>query len=96
MQTFLSNPSFAAPAVDLDDKRLNNQPNEVKPLIRAVTGESTAWANHPAAIMWRRVTGAAVHQRAEEVARRSQGCGASGDGAMTRTALVAPAVDRVG
>lgn len=52
MNTFLPFADFAASARALDGMRLNNQRNECKVLVRAVLGESTAWAQHPAARMW--------------------------------------------
>lgn len=52
MNTFLPYSDFSASARALDGTRLNNQCNECKVIVRAVLGESTAWAQHPAARMW--------------------------------------------
>lgn len=46
MQTFL------IPLEELDNKRLGKQRVEAKQIHMALTGESTAWRNHPATIMW--------------------------------------------
>lgn len=56
MQTFLPNPqSFSANAAVLDRKRLNSQINEGLVLLKANNGltKRDAWANHPAARMWK-------------------------------------------
>lgn len=61
MQTFLPHPSFVESAASLDDKRLRNQRNEAKVILRTLLGEygTTAkgkpggWPNHPATKMWR-------------------------------------------
>lgn len=52
MQTFVTHSSPALAAQHLDNKRLANQANEALVLLRAVLGQSAAWANHPAARMW--------------------------------------------
>lgn len=61
MQTFLPLPSFRDSARCLDYRRLGKQRVECKQLLLALgvpVGEHspkpTAWANHPAARMWRR------------------------------------------
>lgn len=46
MQTFL------VPLTSLDDRRLGKQRVEAKQIYMALTGESSAWRNHPATIMW--------------------------------------------
>ena len=46
MQTFL------IPLGELDNKRLGKQRVEAKQIHMALTGESRAWRNHPATIMW--------------------------------------------
>lgn len=60
MQTFLPYPSFSESARCLDYRRLGKQRVECKQLLLALgvpVGEHepkpTAWANHPAARMWR-------------------------------------------
>ena len=53
MQTFLPYPDFAKSASVLDRARLVNQRLEVLQLLKALTGKSTGWVNHPAAKMWR-------------------------------------------
>lgn len=53
MQTFLAYPDFAASAQVLDTKRLGKQRVEAWQLIRAITGQTKGWRNHPAAVMWR-------------------------------------------
>lgn len=52
MQTFLPYPDFAASAQVLDRQRLGKQRVEVLQLLKALSGESTGWSNHPAAKMW--------------------------------------------
>lgn len=46
MQTFL------IPLSELDNKRLGKQRVEAKQIHMALSGESRAWRNHPATIMW--------------------------------------------
>lgn len=53
MQTFVPHTSFAECARVLDRQRLGKQRVEVLQLLRALTGETKGWANHPAALMWR-------------------------------------------
>jgi len=53
MQTFLPYPSFVASAQCLDRKRLGKQRVEVLQILRALSGESAGWRNHPAVRMWR-------------------------------------------
>ena len=53
MQTFLPEMTFTASAQALDNKRLGKQRVEVLQLLRALSGESKGWANHPACKMWR-------------------------------------------
>lgn len=53
MQTFLPLPSFADSLSVLDYRRLGKQRVEALQLIRAISGETTGWRNHPAAVMWR-------------------------------------------
>lgn len=50
MQTFLPYPSFAESARVLDRQRLGKQRVEVLQLLRALTGQTKGWANHPAAL----------------------------------------------
>lgn len=58
MQTFLPFSDFAASAAVLDRARLGKQRIEVLQLLRVLCGETTGWANHPAARMWRGHRGA--------------------------------------
>ncbi len=53
MQTFLPYPDFEASARSLDQKRLGKQRVEAIQVVRALTVPGYAWANHPAALMWR-------------------------------------------
>ena len=53
MQTFLPEMTFTASAQALDNKRLGKQRVEVLQLLRALSGESKGWVNHPACKMWR-------------------------------------------
>ena len=53
MQTFLPYPDYTASAKCLDMRRLGKQRVEVLQLLRALTGQSKGWANHPAALMWK-------------------------------------------
>ncbi len=53
MQTFLPEMTFTASAQALDNKRLGKQRVEVLQLLRALSGESKGWVNHPACRMWR-------------------------------------------
>ncbi len=53
MQTFLPEMTFTASARALDSKRLGKQRVEVLQLLRALSGESKGWVNHPACRMWR-------------------------------------------
>lgn len=53
MQTFLPYPDFAASARCLDRQRLGKQRVEVLQILRALTGASSGWRNHPAVKMWR-------------------------------------------
>lgn len=53
MQTFLPYKDFAASAKALDNKRLGKQRVETLQILRALTGQSKGWVNHPATRMWR-------------------------------------------
>lgn len=53
MQTFLPYPDFVASAKVLDYRRLGKQRVETYQILRALTGESAGWRNHPATKMWR-------------------------------------------
>lgn len=53
MITFMPYPSFASSLQVLDNKRLGKQRIEAHQLLRCLRGETTGWANHPAATMWR-------------------------------------------
>ena len=53
MQTFIISPYFSTTAAALDNKRLGKQRVEVLQLLQALTGKTTAYVNHPAAIMWK-------------------------------------------
>lgn len=53
MQTFLPYKTFRQSASVLDNKRLGKQRVEAYQIMRALTGESTGWVNHPATRMWR-------------------------------------------
>lgn len=53
MQTFLPYPSFARSAAVLDRQRLGKQRVEVVQILRALTGATKGWRNHPATKMWR-------------------------------------------
>lgn len=53
MQTFLPYQTFRESAAVLDNKRLGKQRVEAWQILRALTGESTGWVNHPATKMWR-------------------------------------------
>lgn len=53
MQTFLPYPSFTESARVLDYRRLGKQRVEAYQILRALTGESKGWINHPAVKMWR-------------------------------------------
>lgn len=52
MQTFLPYASFAESARCLDWRRLGNQRNEAKVIMRVLEGQPSRWANHPAVRMW--------------------------------------------
>lgn len=52
MQTFLPHPDFRESLAALDYRRLGKQRVEAMQLIRALTGVSAGWRNHPAAVMW--------------------------------------------
>lgn len=52
MQTFLPYPNFAASAMVLDRQRLNQQCNEARQLLMAISNGG-GWRNHPAVRMWR-------------------------------------------
>ena len=52
MQTFLPYPNFEQSAKALDYKRLGKQRVETLQLIRAISGLTKGWSNHPAAKMW--------------------------------------------
>lgn len=53
MQTFLPYPDFQASAKCLDYKRLGKQRVEAYQILRALSGQSKGWVNHPATKMWR-------------------------------------------
>jgi len=53
MQTFMPYASFAETAKCLDWRRLGNQRNEARVILKAIKGQSSAWSNHPAVNMWR-------------------------------------------
>lgn len=53
MQTFLPFKSFSASAAYLDRQRLGKQRVEVYQILRALTGVTKGWTNHPATKMWR-------------------------------------------
>lgn len=53
MQTFMPYASFQKTARVLDYRRLGKQRVEVYQILRALTGESKGWVNHPATNMWR-------------------------------------------
>jgi hypothetical protein len=53
MQTFLPYASFEQSAVVLDRQRLGKQRVEGLQLLRALSGMTKGWVNHPAAKMWR-------------------------------------------
>jgi hypothetical protein len=52
MQTFLPHPCFVNSARALDNKRLGKQRVEAFQILRALTGESKGWTQHPATKMW--------------------------------------------
>jgi hypothetical protein len=61
VQTFLPFEDYAESARVLDDKRLRNQRNEAKVLVRTLLGEygpRGGWPHHPATKMWRGHEGA--------------------------------------
>ena len=61
MQTFMPHDSFMESALALDDKRLRNQRNEAKVILRTLlneypttkTGRPGGWPHHPATKMWK-------------------------------------------
>lgn len=53
MQTFLPYPSFEQSAQVLDRQRLGKQRVETLQVLRALSGQTAGWVNHPATIMWR-------------------------------------------
>lgn len=54
MNTFLPYPSFEDSAKVLDSKRLGNQRNECKVILKTLLGEyKKGWIHHPAVKMWR-------------------------------------------
>lgn len=53
MQTFLPYSDFIKSAESLDRKRLGKQRVEVYQLLRALTGASKGWINHPCTKMWK-------------------------------------------
>ena len=53
MQTFVPFESFRANAEVLDQRRLGKQRVECYQILRALTGQSRGWVNHPAVKMWR-------------------------------------------
>lgn len=58
MQTFLPYRSFLKTARVLDNRRLGNQRNEAKVILKTLLGMSSGWRNHPAVKMWRGHEGA--------------------------------------
>lgn len=58
MQTFLPYADFWKSAQALDRSRLGKQRVETYQILRALTGESKGWVNHPATKMWRGHEGA--------------------------------------
>lgn len=52
MQTFTPYPSFRASAAALDYRRLGKQRVEARQILAALRGESKAYRNHPATLMW--------------------------------------------
>jgi hypothetical protein len=53
MQTFLPYQDFTLSAQVLDRQRLGKQRVETLQLLKALSGETKGWVNHPAAKMWR-------------------------------------------
>lgn len=53
MQTFLPLESFADSARALDYRRLGKQRSEVYQILRALSGDTLGWANHPVTVAWR-------------------------------------------
>lgn len=53
MQTFLTDSNFQNTAITLDYRRLGKQRVEAWQILRALTGETKGWVNHPATKMWR-------------------------------------------
>jgi hypothetical protein len=53
MQTFLPHETYAESAAVLDRMRLGKQRVEAWQILRALTGETKGWVNHPATVMWR-------------------------------------------
>lgn len=53
MQTFLPYPNFTESAKVLDRQRLGKQRVEVLQILRALSGETDGWKNHPAVKMWK-------------------------------------------
>ena len=52
MQTFWPYPSFAQSASCLDRQRLGKQRVEVWQMLRALTGQTDGWRNHPCVKAW--------------------------------------------
>lgn len=53
MQTFLPYESFILSARTLDRQRLGKQRVEALQMLKALSGETRGWVNHPATRMWR-------------------------------------------
>jgi len=53
MQTFLPFADYQQTASLLDYRRLGKQRVETYQILKALTGQSTGWVNHPATNMWR-------------------------------------------
>ena len=53
MQTFLPSADFKQVAADLDRQRLGKQRVEAFQILRALSGATKGWTNHPAVLMWR-------------------------------------------
>ena len=52
MQTFLPYPDKRTSLDVLDNKRLNKQILECYQILNVLSGNSVAWRNHPAVLMW--------------------------------------------
>lgn len=61
MQTFVPEATPEEIAVTLDRQRLGKQRVEVLQILRAITGGSHGWRNHPATVMWADNPGGLAH-----------------------------------